>query len=122
MHPFSSVVKSGLDDCARLTTVGDEDVITAALERLDAAYVEAAEAVSALEPRASFEAASSLSDRLQDLASRVAHLRAQCVTRIADTERLTLAKLAKSIGVSKARAGQWVLAARGKTGQQTRGL
>lgn len=55
-----------------------------------------------------FHAASHAADTLRTAADAYADLRAEIVKNIAEKEKLSLAKLAERVGVSKARAGQLV--------------
>jgi hypothetical protein len=55
-----------------------------------------------------FHAASHAADTVRTAADQFSELRASLVAQIADDEKLSLAKLAARVGVSKARAGQLV--------------
>lgn len=64
------------------------------------------------DPYESFHDASELLDLVESWVSAAALARARQAARLAAEEHLTVAQLARRLGVSKARAGQWLLAAR----------
>lgn len=79
-----------------------------ALNRLTAAYRDAAEAVAAHEPHVSFDAATELAGELKRLSGAVARLRAQRARQMRRAEQLSLAQLARRLDVSKTRAHQLI--------------
>ena len=88
--------------------------------RVEASLAEMRRAYSAMEealeresdPRVAFQVATTFADALRSLAEQGAELRASTVARIWESEATSLAGLADKIGVSKARAGQLMQAAR----------
>jgi hypothetical protein len=87
--------------------------VAAALDALALAYDKAASAIeTAPDTHRAFERATQLAETLRDAAESAAELRARVAANIWETEALSLAQLAKRIGVSKARAAQLVRTAR----------
>ena len=90
-----------------------EREIGALLDRLDRLYEEAAIAIDATpDPDQAFKRATRFANMAQaahnEVASRMARLRARQAVRIRDAEALSLQGLADRISVSKARADQLV--------------
>lgn len=84
-----------------------------ALDAIRSGVNDAARAVRAMpEPTAAFRAATQLGDCLREATSETGQLRADMAARIWRTEELSLAGLADRIGVSKARADQFIRASK----------
>lgn len=76
------------------------------------AYARAVALVRAMpEPGKAFDAATRLTAALRELADSAAGLRGESITAIWQAEELSLAALAKRVGVSKSRANQLIQAA-----------
>jgi 3-methyladenine DNA glycosylase/8-oxoguanine DNA glycosylase len=91
------------------------DDLAAATRAVESNYTAARAAIEAIainDPQLAFEFATELRDRLDRLVGNAAELRALTVERVWESEKLSLAALAKRIGVSKARADQFIQAAR----------
>lgn len=90
--------------------MADEDArARQALDALSRAYEEAAAAIGAVEdPELAFELATELTEVLRVATNNAAEFRVETVGRIWSSNELSLAGLAKRIGVSKARAEQLV--------------
>ncbi len=87
--------------------------VAASLAEIHRAYSLAQEALEQeSDPRVAFQVATTFADALRSLAEQGAELRASTVARIWESEATSLAGLADKIGVSKARAGQLMQAAR----------
>lgn len=81
----------------------------AELAALTDAYRAAADSIGAAPtPDAEFQRATALAAELRRVADDAAELRARAAARIWATEEMSLAGLAQRIGVSKARAGQFI--------------
>jgi hypothetical protein len=65
------------------------------------------------DPHAAVDAAGRLADVIRDAGSHAAQVRAESVRRLQEAEHMSLAELARRIGVSKARANPLVRAATG---------
>ena len=88
-------------------------LVRAALDALTRAYDDATEGITTMsDAQQAFEDATELADLLRDLAEAAANLRSRTVRRIWEEEQMSLAALAERIGVSKARAGQLINAAK----------
>jgi hypothetical protein len=99
------------------------DALIDALNALDRVYGDLAAEVAIVDPpQRAFELATELGARLDDAmraaVGQAAKLRAQMVTRIWKAEELSLAGLANRIGVSKARADQFVRAGQPATPEE----
>lgn len=91
------------------------DDLAATTAAIESNYTDARAAIEAIatnDPQLAFEFASELRDRLDLLVGNAAELRALMVERVWESEQLSLAALAKRIGVSKARADQFIQAAK----------
>jgi hypothetical protein len=87
--------------------------VAAALDELARACERAASVIESVpDADRAFEGATRLAETLRDAADSAAELRARTAARIWETESISLAQLAKRIGVSKARAAQLVRSAR----------
>jgi hypothetical protein len=84
----------------------DARVIEKVIEQVRRAYDEAADAIRGMPDREAYEAATRLTLVLRDLSDAAARLRGQAVSRIWRSENLSLAALARKIGISKSRADQ----------------
>lgn len=85
-----------------------DDELRAAIDRA------IAELLALSDPCERFERAGRLVTGLRDVSRRVAQHRAESARDIYDAERVSLAALAETLGVTKARAAQLVDRARGK--------
>ncbi|SRR6266699_229496 len=86
--------------------------LDALLAELHRAYSQATELIrSAGNPHDAFDAATRLTTALRDMADAAARLRGDAITAIWQAEELSLAALAKRVGVSKSRANQLIQAA-----------
>ena len=105
-----------------MTTQDDaEQRLSAALTDVHQAYKRAAEALGQIpDPHRAFHVATALATALRELADDAADQRALTVERIWHHEATSLAGLAQRIGVSKARAGQFMKSARNVRDRQTR--
>lgn len=84
-----------------------------ALIAMRANFAAARAAIEATDdPQYAFQLATMFRDKLDELVGSAAELRAQMVERIWESEQLSLAALAKRIGVSKSRANQFIETAR----------
>lgn len=84
-----------------------------AIDELVRAYKEASALVAKIpEPQRAFALATDLVNRLQAIYGEAGELRAQMVARIWEIEALSLAGLAKRVGISKTRADQLIRAAK----------
>jgi hypothetical protein len=84
-----------------------------ALARLRKAVADAMAAIEKTpEPTRAFELATALREAVDGLVGEAADLRARMAARIYDSEKMSLAALARRIGVSKARADQFIRSAR----------
>jgi hypothetical protein len=89
------------------------DNLATAAAAIESNYSSARAAIEAIDdPQLAFEFATELRDRLDRLVGDAAELRALMVERVWESEQLSLAALAKRIGVSKARADQFIQAAK----------
>ena len=87
--------------------------LRAAVAAIRASYASARAAIEATaDPHEAFQLASEFRDRIDELVGEAAELRARMVQRVWETEQLSLAALAKRIGVSKSRADQFIQAAK----------
>jgi len=92
----------------------DEGTDDTALTELRRACATAAEAIRGMtDPRAAIDAAGRLAAAVKHAGSQAAQVRAESVRRLWETEHMSLAELARQIGVSKARANQLIHAASG---------
>lgn len=100
----------------------NERDLDAAIQALTTAYAEVLAQIDEMpDLQQAFEHATALAEQVRQMAEQASDLRAQIVRRIWDAEKLSLAALAKRVGVSKARAGQFVQAAKAteaKEGEQ----
>jgi hypothetical protein len=94
--------------------------VEASLDEMHRAYRAAQEVLEEeSDPRVAFQVATAFADALRSLADQGAELRASTVARIWEKEATSLAGLAEKIGVSKARAGQLMQAARASRKKQS---
>ncbi|MFE3455541.1 hypothetical protein ACFXJ8_42175 [Nonomuraea sp. NPDC059194] len=96
-----------------MTEPSDVVGLDAALFALRRAYQEAVRQTRA-EPdlRTAYEDATRLAEQIRELADDAALVRAEAALRIQTAEGLSVSALAEQLGLSKARAGQLVRAAR----------
>ena len=93
--------------------VDEPDGLGALLGEMRRAYARAADVVRGMsDPHQAFEAATRLTTALRDMADAAARLRGEAITAIWTAEELSLAALAKHVGVSKSRANQLIQAAK----------
>ena len=86
-----------------------DDAVRRSIEEIREAYRRAAQSVdSAPVGREAFDLATTLRDFLDELQGEAAELRGRAARRIWESEELSLASLADRVGVSKARAAQFV--------------
>lgn len=106
------------DDQARPTEPAElRDALTA----MRSNYAAGRAAIEATEdPRRAFTLATEFRDKIDELVGSAAELRAQTVERVWESEQLSLAALAKRIGVSKSRADQFIQAARAAKNEEER--
>jgi hypothetical protein len=86
-----------------------DDAVRGSIEEIRSAYLRAAKAIdNAPVSREAFDLATTLRDSLDELQGEAAELRGHAARRIWESEELSLASLADRVGVSKARAAQFV--------------
>jgi hypothetical protein len=94
-------------------TADDDETVHAAIAAVTAAYETAAAKIAVMrDPQRAFASARELDDALGKLESAVADLIALMGDRLWSENELKQAGLATVTGVSKARAHQWIQAAR----------
>lgn len=85
------------------------DDVDQALQAFQAAYEHAATLIARMsQPQQAFEQATALREIGDQLVGKAADLRARMARRIWEAEKMSLASLADRIGVSKARADQFI--------------
>lgn len=93
------------------------DQLDSALDTIRSAYARAAAIIkSTADPAAAFRDAGRLADVVREATGATGQLRADMAARIWQSEEMSLAGLASRIGVSKARAAQFINAAKTREG------
>jgi hypothetical protein len=96
-----------------MTDESAKEQLDMAIDALERAYNDAVAAITAMPvAQQAFNGATRLADLLRELAEAAPALRAREARRIWEEEQVSLATLAGRIGVSKARAGQLINAAK----------
>lgn len=90
-----------------------------AVEAMQAGYEAARAAIEeTFDPQEAFDLATTFREQVDKLVGDAAELRALMVERVWESEQLSLAALAKRIGVSKSRADQFIQLAKSSKGHE----